>query len=230
MKAAPAKRGRPRGRPPKDPAGALSQATIRSTALALIDRDGLDEFSIRKLGTELRCEAMAIYWYYESKDALLDAVVDELMAPVGAIAGDPPGDWVEMLRAIARSYRRIARVHPHAFPLLATRRFATEQTFEFLDRLFAYARGQGVADRDAARFYRIVGSYCSGFALSELAARRDDAPQTAALRTRFPRVAEVTEFLNPRHLDEIFEQGLELLLAEVARASARKPARRKETT
>jgi len=222
MTTAPKRRGRPRSTPAKSAASALSQATIRATALEMIDRDGLADFSIRKLGTKLKCEAMAIYYYYPSKDALLDSVVDELMAPVGALALDPPGDWVEMLRAIARGYRRIARVHPHAFPLLATRRFATERTFEFLDRLFAFARAEGISDRDAARFYRIVGSYCSGFALSELAARRDEDPQTAELGKKFPAVAEVMTWLAPKHMDDTFEHGLELLLSEIAGARKKK--------
>jgi AcrR family transcriptional regulator len=216
---APRPRGRPRSTPAKSAAAALSHATIRKAALALIDRDGLAELSIRKLGTEMRCEGMAIYYYYASKDALLDAIVDELMLPVGAIAADPPGDWIEMLRAIARAYRKIARVHPSAFPLLATRRFASEATFAFLDRMFAYATSRGVSERDAARLYRIVGSYCSGFALNELAARRDDDPETAALARAFPRVAKVNAWLAPRHADDIFEHGLALILAGVTESA-----------
>jgi len=47
----------------------LSHDSIRAAALALIDRDGLAAFSIRKLGAELGCEGMALYWYYASKDA-----------------------------------------------------------------------------------------------------------------------------------------------------------------
>src|SRR5256885_3499268 len=104
----------------------LTAEKIRTEALRLIDADGLDAFSTRKLGAALGCEAMAIYWYYPSKEALLDAVVDEL---VGRIAGPDTaasGDWLESLRALAHAYRKLAHKHPNAFPLLATRRFATE--------------------------------------------------------------------------------------------------------
>lgn len=203
----------------REPSG-LSHDRIRTTALALIDEHGLAAFSTRKLGLALGCEAMAIYWYFPSKDALLDAIVDELMVPVAAIAGrkvagDDAG-WVAMLRQVAHAYRRIAHDHPHAFPLLATRRFASEQTMAFLDRLFTHARAQGVADRAAAQLYRIVSSYCNGFALNELAERRDQEPAIAEVRQRFARVAEVSAWLEPRHADEIFEHGLELLLAPLA--------------
>jgi AcrR family transcriptional regulator len=211
----------------KSAAADLSHETIRTAALELIDQDGLDEFSTRKLGRLLGCEAMAIYWYYPSKDALLDAVVDKLMAGVGAaIAGKPSDDWISTMRGLAHAYRQVAHDHPKAFPLLATRRFASEGTFAFLDRLFELARAQGIDDKLTARFYRVISSYCSGFALNELAAPR--GPQdlrTVALRRRFSHVEAVSEWLEPKYLDEIFTFGLELQLAALARATTEKKPR-----
>jgi len=215
----------------------LSQDAIRTAALRLIDDDGLDAFSTRKLGAALGCEAMAIYWYYPSKDALLDAVVDKLMASVAASVAQhsamPFGiaarsgeagpfdasarDWIAVLRAVAHAYRKIAHDHPQAFPLLATRRFATEGTYAFLEQLFVLARAQGLEDRVTARFYRVVSSYCSGFALNELAA----APPAPALRRKFPRVDAVARWLAPEHLDDMFAFGLELQLAALVQEQAR---------
>jgi AcrR family transcriptional regulator len=202
----------------------LSHETIRTAALELIDQDGLDEFSTRKLGRRLGCEAMAIYWYYASKDALLDAVVDKLMIGVAAELADKPStDWIATMRSLAHAYRQVAQDHPKAFPLLGTRRFQSEGTFAFLDRLFELARAQGIDDQLAARFYRVISSYCNGFALNELAAPR--GPQdlrTAALRRRFPHVEAVSEWLEPKYLDELFAFGLELQLTALARATEKR--------
>jgi AcrR family transcriptional regulator len=188
----------------------LSHDAICRAALALIDKHGLAAFSTRKLGAALGCEAMAIYWYYPSKDALLDAVIDRL---IGNLAVDAtPTDWVAALRAIAHAYRRIAHEHPNAFPLLTTRRFASEGSYAFLEQLFALARSHGLDDRTIARFYRIVSSYCNGFALDELA---PPLPKNAALRKQHPRVTAVMKWLEPRYLDDIFELGLEIQLAAV---------------
>jgi AcrR family transcriptional regulator len=186
----------------------LTHEKIRRAALELIDAEGIDAFSTRKLGAMLGCEAMAIYWYYPSKEALLDAVVDELMSHVG-VASDAT-DWVEALRDIARAYRGLARKHPNAFPLIATRRFATEGTYAFLERLFALAHEQGIDDRTIARFFRAVSAYCSGIALNELASRR--APDDREARARYEHVATVSKWLEPKHFDDLFEFGLTVLL------------------
>lgn len=205
-------RKRRRGR---EPLG-LTHDAVRRGALRLIDREGLEEFSTRKLGRALGCEAMAIYWYYPSKEALLDAVVDLLVSGIAPALSDPARDWVEALRRVAHAYRGIAHAHPKAFPLLATRRFATPGAYAFLERLFEMAQAQGIPDRTIARFFRAVAGYCGGVALDELAGSRPEEAEAAA---DHPRVAAVTRWLEPRYDEETFDFGLEILLDAVARAA-----------
>ena len=206
---------RAKKRPPS-----LSADAIATAALRLIDREGLEKFSTRKLGAALGVEAMAIYWYYPSKDALLDAVVEKLVEPLQAVVAEATADdWIAALRDLAHAYRRIAHEHPKAFPLLATRRFASEGTYAFMEKLFELAEQARIPDRVAARFYRVVSSYCNGYALNELATLRGAAPATAALRKRFTRVSAVSKWLEAEHLDEMFEFGLELHLSALARES-----------
>lgn len=197
----------------------LSHEQIRREALRLIDKDGIEGFSTRKLGAVLGCEAMAIYWYYPNKEALLDAVVDELVSRVGVdAAGAGASGWVDAMRRLAHGYRGLAHEHPRAFPLLATRRFATESSYAFLDQLFALARSQGLSDEQIASFYRAISSYCSGVALNELALESTSDLEPAALRARFPGVASVWSRLEPHHHDDLFSFGLEILLDALARS------------
>jgi AcrR family transcriptional regulator len=207
----------------------LTAERIRDEALKLIDAEGLESFSTRRLGAALGCEAMAIYWYYPSKDALLDAVVEALIARLPIEPSDT-GDWIDALRKLAHAYRRLAHLHPHAFPLLATRRFATEGTWRFLEGLFELARKGGLDDRQTARFFRVVSSYCSGVALDELAGLREAererasadgeaiAQARAAARETFPRLSAVSSWLEPSHFDDVFVFGLEMLLDALERA------------
>lgn len=220
---------RKKGSPPN-----LSADKVRLTALRLIEEDGLEELSTRKLGRALGVEAMAIYWYYPSKEALLDAVVDLLIAKMDPRALLADGDdWMRVLRKLAHAYRALAHEYPKAFPLLAMRRFATESTYAFLEDLFAMARKEGLDDRTTARWFRLVASYCSGVALDELAGRREaeggGAPEE--IRARFPRLVAVSGWLAPSHYDEVFEFGLDVLLdalgAEATKRGATTPGKRK---
>ena len=210
----------------------LTAERIRDEALRLIDAEGFESFSTRRLGAALGCEAMAIYWYYPSKDALLDAVVEALIAklPTDPASLAEGGDWIEALRRLAHGYRRLAHDHPHAFPLLAMRRFATESTWRFLEGVFELAHQGGLDEHTTARFFRLVSSYCSGVALDELAGLKEAeraklAPpgeataQAAAAAEAFPRLSSVAAYLEPAHYDDVFEFGLELLLDSIARAA-----------
>jgi AcrR family transcriptional regulator len=207
----------------------LSAEKVRATALRLIEEDGLDELSTRKLGRALGVEAMAIYWYYPSKEALLDAVVDLLVSKMDPRAMEVQGEWIEALRRLAHAYRTLAHQYPKAFPLLATRRFATAETYGFLETLFAAARDQGLDDRTTARWFRLVSSYCSGVALDELAGRKEaergDAPEE--LKNQFPRLVSVSGWLAPNHYDEVFEFGLEVLLDGLGVEVDKRAAKRK---
>ena len=59
---------------------ALSRERIAAAAVALIDGEGLDALSMRRLGAALGVEAMSLYRHFPSKAALLEAVVARLLA------------------------------------------------------------------------------------------------------------------------------------------------------
>ena len=57
----------------------LTRQRVLEAALSLIDREGLDGFSMRKLGAILGVEAMALYNHVENKRALFDGVIELLI-------------------------------------------------------------------------------------------------------------------------------------------------------
>jgi AcrR family transcriptional regulator len=217
----------------------LTSERVRDEALRLIESEGLEGFSTRKLGRALGVEAMAIYWYYPSKEALLDDVVEALVSKLGGAPGSTrsnearPTDFIDALRKLARAYRALAHAYPRAFPLLATRRFATEGTYRFLNDLFTLAEQHGLDARTTARFYRLVASYCSGIALDELAGIREMETRHDAKEARavLPRLADVWEWLAPEHYEDVFSFGLELLLSALREEASRsRPSKSGKTT
>ena len=87
--------------------------------LRLIDADGLDALSMRRLAAELGVQAASLYSHYPTKDHVLDAVANLLTRQVDA-SGFADGDWRTGLRTWARSYRDALAAHPNAVPLVAS--------------------------------------------------------------------------------------------------------------
>ena len=101
----------------------LNRLDVLHAAVALIDTEGVTALTMRRLGSALGVEAMALYRYFPSRRVLLDALVDSV---VGEVASDPASqmipddDWTDYLHRLAHGVRRMALTHPRVFPLVAT--------------------------------------------------------------------------------------------------------------
>lgn len=207
---------------PKSPSRrrALSPERIARAALKLIDRNGLDAFSMHKLGASLGCEAMSLYHHLKSRGDVLDAVAGLLMAEVSAPS---QGTWQERLRGFAYSYRAVALKHPRAFSLLATRPVNRPEGFSMLESASATLRGAGFEPEPAAQFVLLVGCWCNGALLAEIAgsdARPDPtppiAPQLAELAARYPNLVEMAPHLSLCDFAPAFAFGIEALIELIA--------------
>lgn len=194
----------------------LSQERIARAALKLIDRRGLDAFSMHKLGAALSCEAMSLYHHFKGRGEVLDAVAGLLMAEVAAPA---TGSWQDRLRGFAASYRAIALAHPRAFPLLATRPVNRPGGFGMLETACATLRSAGFEAEAAARLVLLIGCWCNGALLAEIAgseARSDPtpptAPQMAEMALRYPNLVEMAPHLSLCDFEPAFTFGIEALI------------------
>lgn len=86
--------------PQKRTIAGLSEASIVTTARALIRRDGVDALSMRSLAGELGVSPMAVYYHIADKDQLLDRVRDAVVSEV-VLAPIARTGWSEQLRAHA---------------------------------------------------------------------------------------------------------------------------------
>ena len=112
----------------------LTRQRVLEAALHLIDREGLEGFSMRKLGAMLGVEAMSLYNHVESKRALFDGVI-ELLIVQAPYTEKPDVTPCEELWAFAHAFRDILRAHPRVLPLVATSPLRTPATLAILDRL-----------------------------------------------------------------------------------------------
>ncbi|MBF6181536.1 TetR/AcrR family transcriptional regulator C-terminal domain-containing protein [Nocardia otitidiscaviarum] len=150
----------------------LTRAAVLTAALEIIDEQGVDELSMRRLGEALGRDPMAIYRHATNKAAVLDGVAEVVLGRLTVDASDP--DWCHQLRLLARDFRRTALTHPKVVPLLVTRPLAkplglrpigTLRPLENILRLLVHAEFSGA---DALHIYRALFGFLYGHVLNEL--------------------------------------------------------------
>ena len=198
----PAPARRRRGRPAK-----LSRQAILAAALALLDREGPDALTMRRLGSELGFEAMSLYRHVKDRDELLAGLADVLATEIEPKRGEV--EWPDALRTFAAELRGVARRHPAAFGLVGMRVLATPYVLRPIEEVLASLRGGGFTPARAIFAYRLVSSYARGYALAELSGFAIEVSAEAPL----PAVRALGRRLASEPTDSSFRAGLETIIA-----------------
>jgi AcrR family transcriptional regulator len=164
------------------PPSPISRDQVLRAALAIVDAEGVEALSMRRLGRALDRDPMAVYRYAETKTALLDGVVELVLSDLTVDATDE--DWQSQLREVARRFRAIAVAHPYVVPLLVTRPLATplalrpHGTLRPLEATLALLVRSGFRDVDALHVYRLFFGFLDGHILNELQELVDNPEET----------------------------------------------------
>lgn len=148
----------------------LTKQTILRAALKLTDDKGFDALSMRQLGRELSIEAMSIYYYFRSKDDLLDGLHSLMMQHIFKIMkSDLSQDqsWEARARSFADAYRLVGRTHPNVFRIVAQRPLTLDEAIPTGRALMDALRKSGLTDSDAIVAYRSITCFVAGFVLLE---------------------------------------------------------------
>ena len=146
---------------------AVTLARIAEEALALVDSEGLERLSMRRLGTRLGVEAMALYHHLPSKSALLDLLLEQIVLSTGAdVAGQL--DWRGWIESFASSYRGALLKHPALLPLVATRPIRSATALQLLQTGAHVLVASGFTPARAQQMLNVVGMFVTGHALAEV--------------------------------------------------------------
>src|SRR5688500_11950104 len=89
----------------------LTRERVLQAGLRLVDREGVEALTMRRLGKELGVEAMSLYGYVANKQDLVDGVLARVYAEMPRTV-DGTAAWPDRLRSIAREFRRVLLRHP----------------------------------------------------------------------------------------------------------------------
>ncbi|QEC48199.1 TetR family transcriptional regulator [Baekduia soli] len=196
----------------------LTRERILRAALALVEREGAEALTMRRLGDELGVEAMSLYNHVPNREAVLDGLGELLMARIEI--PEPGSDWTDACRAFAGQLRTLTLHHPQAFRLIGLRPLASPAALRPVERLLQCLVSAGSTPAAALGVYRSVASYARGYALAEVTGFTVDASTAAARRPlralaaeEFPVLRRSVKELSALTPDQAFASGLEALLA-----------------
>jgi AcrR family transcriptional regulator len=207
----------------------LSRDTIVDAALAILDSEGVDALTIRRLGQELGTGAASLYWHIAGKDELGELVYDRIMGEI-ELPDPDPSQWEEQLKDLARQAYRVMLSHNDAVRLSIGRPPAGPNTLRIVEWMLAVMRGAGITDQAAAYFGNILGRFLDASVLEDSTAgstRNDDGRQDGAddmMREywarlpadRFPNITALADATFAGDADAHFEFGLDLLMRGLA--------------
>ena len=217
--------GRAAGNTASNGGGKITREVVLAAALEIIDRDGVDGLSMRRLARALGRDPMILYRHAPNKAALLDGVAEIVLAQLKVDSADP--DWVAQLRSVARDYRALALAHPHVVPLLVTRPLATplglrpRGTLRPLEDILTLLTRAGISGPDALHIYRALFGFLHGHVLNELQELVENPDETDDLLRLGLHRLPIAEFPMLRSLASVLasydgaaelERGLDILL------------------
>jgi AcrR family transcriptional regulator len=147
----------------------LTRQRIVEVASALVDAEGLDAVSVRRLAAELGVQGPSLYNHFATKSEILDAVADAVVAQVDVSAFDRH-DWAEALRIWAKSYHAVLSAHPNIVPVLAQGPGTRPAALAMADAVYGALVDAGWSPIRATHIgalmrYLVTGSTLGSFAL-----------------------------------------------------------------
>jgi AcrR family transcriptional regulator len=207
------------------PAGQVTRPLILSAALAIIDRDGVEALSMRRLSEAVERDTTVLYRHVPNKAAVLDGVAEIVLSQLSVNTTDP--DWAHQLRVVGHRFRQLALAHPNVVPLLVTRPLSTPLgqrppgTLRPLEDVLTLLTSAGFSGGDALHIYRVLFAYLHGHVLDELQKiierpeETDHVLQLGLHRlpiTEFPQLRAVAPALVSYDGAAELDRGLDLLL------------------
>jgi TetR/AcrR family transcriptional regulator, tetracycline repressor protein len=205
----------------------LTRERIVAAALRVMDAEGLEAVSMRRIGRELGVEAMSLYNHVADKDDLLRGVRELVLSEFDA--AEPSDDWRADARRAARAWRTVLRSHPNVITLMTGAKEPlmtvpalrpSEVAFEILGRA-------GLDDLETARAFCAFGGFILGFVLMESggmmgggARPTDEMYVVPGLKDELPRTCAVLPYLLVADADEQFDYGIDMLLEGLKARSA----------
>jgi AcrR family transcriptional regulator len=180
-------------------------------ATTILDTEGLAALSTRRLAHELGVRAPSLYNHFVTKEEILDAVADAIIAEVD-LSMFGRHAWDDALMEWARAYRRALAAHPNAVPFLARGPALRPAALALADAVYGALVEAGWPPSHATRIGAAMRYFVAGSALGSFAQGFVDDPRVYA--EHYPHLRDAHRLRDHRRQvdDGAFELGLAALV------------------
>jgi TetR/AcrR family tetracycline transcriptional repressor len=141
---------------------------------------------MRRLGLELGVNPMAAYYYIPNKAALLDAIVEAVMAEIDLAADDPAAPPEERIMYAARAYRDVMLAHANALPILLSRGPSTPSALRPVELLVGILREAGLPPTRAFAGMNAIAATVRGVVAMVADSSNDPSERPPSIDESFP--------------------------------------------
>jgi len=202
---------------------ALDRQRIVAEAVALLDAEGLDGVTTRKLAARLGVQSPTLYWHLPNKAALVTAIADAILDQEFGDMSPPEPDqhWQDWLSGLAERLRRALLAHPDGARVISASQLSLNMA-AISELAMSTLVARGIPLQQARVIVLTVERFTVGHVLEEQAPRPDaEALKTfdmAAFAEQHPTVvAAVAEYFRPgRTVDDLFRDCLEVVIEGAA--------------
>jgi AcrR family transcriptional regulator len=190
--------------------GELTRDEIVTAALAIIDAEGLDALTMRRLAGEIACGLTTLYSHVWDRGDLLNGVVARVLAEIDFryIEGDT---WADVLLRTSNAYRSMAQRHPHAFALVAASPVDRPPVVDHLFRATEVLVKTGISTESAFELLAVNDAFATGLFVTDAATK---APASSASpRDVQTALGETQMRFRDYAGDRIWEQGMKMIIA-----------------
>lgn len=195
----------------------MTHRDFLDAAMRIVDAEGLDALTFRRLGEEVGVSYTAVYTYFESRQDLVEELAGRMIAQVLASVDTSDATPRGQIISLAMAVRAGMAEHPRALPafLVSTREFPGAG--DAVAAVIAMLEEAGLSGDELSLAYRALESYVFGMTVFDFGA----APEHLDVRKKRYRMLKHPAFESlgrskqavADHNDAAFRRGLENLLA-----------------
>jgi TetR/AcrR family transcriptional regulator, tetracycline repressor protein len=145
----------------------ITREAIVDAAFAVLERDGADALSMRRVADELGTGAASLYWHFAGKDELIDAVIEQAIGEFVVPDADPER-WEEQLREVAHDFRASLQRRPYLVKLSLGRWPLGPNALKLTDRVMGILRAGGLPNDMVAMGTWLLTIVVNAFAYEEI--------------------------------------------------------------